>query len=85
MADDLISAGFDPDAIKREIDDFVSRTSLSRLEAAAAVLRSHGLHVSDLEPTRPLTEEEERRLGVNRSLLDDLDHIASLRSSRVAS
>jgi hypothetical protein len=85
MADRLTSTDLDPLVVEREIDDFVRKTGLPRIEAAAAVLRAHGLAVDDLEPTRPLTDEEKERLGVGRSLLDDLPRIAAPNMRRTAS
>jgi hypothetical protein len=85
VANDLTTAARDSETISQEIDDLVIRTNLPRIEATAAVLRSHGFRVSDLEATRCLSEEEERRLGADRSLLDDLDRIETARPTQAAS
>lgn len=85
MAHDLKTPVLDSEAIAREIDEIVDRTELPRIEAAAAVLRSHGLEVSDLEATRWLTEDEKRRLGAGRSLLDEYSQRETAQPARTAS
>jgi hypothetical protein len=82
MAQDLSAMHLDPDRLEREIEDFARLTGLPHVEAAAAVLRSYGIAVSDLEPTRPLSDDDKRRLGVGRSVLDELRRVPAGRSGR---
>jgi hypothetical protein len=72
MANRVREHDLDRETIEREIDDLMRRSNLMRPEAATAVLRAHGVIVSDLQPTRALTDEERDRLGLGRSALDEV-------------
>ena len=57
-----------------EIEEVMRATNLPRLEATALVARRHGEDVGDIVgPGGPLTDEQRRRLGLGRSLVNLAD------------
>jgi hypothetical protein len=85
MAKRTLKRELEPRIIEKELDELALKTNLPRPESAAIVLRSHGVSVNDLVPTRPLTPDEERRLGIGRTLLDDLEPGEALESKKESS